>query len=314
MLFLVQKARELTRARSPAMHSVAAEDFSLIPQPQEPGHCGPTSLSSCLAVLGIDADPRQLARAAEKPFRVYREGVDEYEIRRAAKRYGVRTEFLARLERDQGASFARRLRVHLRRGLPAILLVDAFSHWVALVGYLEQKRQFVAMDPDNRKESFDRWSEPALLRRGWNERASTEEPNQFFAILTRRRDGRSPRWRISEAFLHLCSAGSAQTADEMASDLIEMARRARSERAGEAPGPFLEQVLRRSERLVVRSVLHWAAFNRRTVRPADLRALYHDYTVIAAAAGIRLSRGAEEAAIVAQMCTLLTTYAWTGML
>jgi len=46
------------------------EQFSLIPQPQENGHCGPTSLSSCLAILGIRADQREIARAVGKPYRV----------------------------------------------------------------------------------------------------------------------------------------------------------------------------------------------------------------------------------------------------
>ena len=39
----------------------------------------------------------------------------------------------------------------------------------------------------------------------------------------------------------------------------------------------------------------------RSVRPADLKALYRDYTIIASAAGVRLSRGADPSAIVAQM-------------
>jgi hypothetical protein len=287
-----------------------SESFSLIPQPQEPGHCGPTSLSSCLTVLGIQADQRELARAMNKPYRTYREGVDEFEIRKAARRYGVRTEFLARFEREKGPLLSRRLRRWASRGLPAILLVDDFEHWVALLGYLEERAQFIVMDPDDRHHAFNRWSEHTLLRRGWN--SGGVEPDQYFAILARRRDDQPPRWHITEAFLRLCEVGSAQTSEEMANDLIEMARRARSETEDEDPGPFLDEVLSQHRKVILSSVEHWAAYNRR--RHRDLRAIYSDYATIAGAAGIRIGRRADPTAIVAQMTTVLTTYAWTGAL
>lgn len=290
------------------------ESFSLIPQPQEVGHCGPTSLSSCLAILGIQADQREIARAVGKPYRIYTEGVNELEIRKAAHKFAVRTEFLARFDKAKGASFARRLRTHLRKGLPAILLVEDFSHWIAVIGWLEEREQFIVMDPDDRHRAFSRWSEGTLLREAWNVHPRGFEPDQFFAILTRRKDGRPARWRLTESFLRLVDAGSEQTSDVMLNDLIEMARRARAEDSGEEPGPFLEKVLEEHERVVVGSVQHWAAFNRRSVRPAALRGLYHDYLVIASAAGLRLSKGADVSAIVAQMTTVLATYAWVGHL
>jgi len=248
-----------------------------------------------------------------KPFRTYTEGVDEHEIRRAAHRYRTRTDFLTRVDQAKGPGFAQRLRSHLSAGLPAILLVDDFGHWVALVGYLTEREQFIVMDPDDRDHAFSRWSEHTLLRKGWNHSDDTGEPDQYFAILTRRRDGKPPRWRINEAFLRLCELGSEQTADEMANDLVEMARRACPSNA-EAPGLSLDQVLEQHERVVLASVEHWAAYNRRTVKPAHLKSLSRDYTTIAAAAGIRLARGADLTAIAAQMTTVLTTYAWTGTL
>lgn len=290
------------------------ESFSLIPQPQQVGHCGPSSLSSCLAILGIPADPQEVARAAGKPYRIAAEGVNELEIRKAARRYAVRTEFLARFRRSRGLEFARRLRTHLRKGLPGILLVEDFSHWIAVIGWLEARAQFIVMDPDERHRAFGRWSESRLLREAWNVHPQGAEPDQFFAILTRRKDGKPARWRLTESFLRLLDVGSEQTSEEMLNDLIEMARRARAEDSGEEPGPFLERVLEEHERVVVGSVQHWAAFNRRSVRPAALRGLYRDYLAIASAAGLRLSKGADVSAIVAQMTTVLATYAWVGHL
>ncbi len=289
-----------------------SEHFSLIGQPQEPGHCGPTSLSSCLAVLGFEADQRELARAMDKPYSTYRHGADEFDIRRAARRYGVRTEFLTRTSREKGSQFAQRLRSWVSHGLPAILLVDNFSHWVAVLGHVDDRDQFIVMDPDDRHHAFVRWLPSTLGKRAWN--SGGLEPDQYFAILTRRTDDRPPRWRITEAFLRLCEMGSALTAEEMANDLIEMARRARVESRGRQPGPFLSEVLEQHRRVVLSSVEHWAAYNRRVLKPRDLRALYRDYAIIAGAAGIRIGRDADPAAIVAQMTTVLTTYAWTGTL
>jgi hypothetical protein len=50
------------------------------------------------------------------------------------------------------------------------------------------------------------------------------------------------------------------------------------------------------------------------VKKADLKRLYHDYQVVAAAAGLRVPRDADVGELVAQMTVLLATYAWTGEL
>lgn len=153
------------------------------------GHCGPCSLSYCLAMLGIDASQRQLARAAGARWRVWWDGVDENDIRRAAKRYGVSSEFLRFPNRGQARAFATRLRRHLVRELPALLLVNtygAFGHWIAAIGHTKGK--FVVADPAQAKLS-SHWGTRTLVRRAWNAEHSGDdgEPDQFFAILLRRR-------------------------------------------------------------------------------------------------------------------------------
>lgn len=281
------------------------EMFSQIQQEQLPAHCSASSLSACLAILGIDASQRAIAHLAGKPWRIYSEGMDEHEIVAVAKRLGAHGDLLLELKRDRGATFARRLRAHLQRGFPAVLLVWDMAHWVAVVGLAEDK--FVVMDPHDDERAFERWSEKRLLKECWNE-GDDDEPDQYFAILLSRADGQPAAWKMTDAFVRLCTVGSMDTADQMAKDLKEMIARA----GGSDEGVPLETVLEKHARTVVRSVNHWTAQSQ--VSKADLKELYHDYQVVAAAAGLRVPGDANVAALVAQMTVLLATYAWTGEL
>jgi hypothetical protein len=167
--------------------------------------------------------------------------------------------------------------------------------------------KYLLMDPNDRARAFERWSEKGLLREGWNE-GDEEEPSQYFAILLSRTDGQPAAWQMTDAFIRLCAVGYADTADRMVKDLKEMVERA----AGTADGVPLEGVLEKHAKTDVRSVNHWTAQSE--VSKADLKALYRDYQVVAAAAGLRVPIDADEAALVAQMTVVLATYAWTGEL
>jgi hypothetical protein len=93
-------------------------------QAQLPNHCGPTSLSSCLSLLGIDASPTRLAREAGRPVAVFLEGLGEDEIDKAARAVGAATEILREPTKSQGPAFAARLRAELEQGRPLVLNVD----------------------------------------------------------------------------------------------------------------------------------------------------------------------------------------------
>lgn len=286
------------------------ELFTGIIQEQQPGHCGPTSLSACMSILGADATPRQLARAAGKPYAVYTQGLDEFEIRRAARRFGVRCEFLARSSKAQGSAFARGLCAHLERGLPALLLVSDMAHWVAVIGWLGESEHFVIMDP-NDERAFNKWSEHTLLANGWNEDQEGDEPSTFFAILTSRADGAAPRWRISPEFLRLCARGSDDTAGRMARDLAEMVVRRAAGAEAKRTVP-LGGVLESLEPVVLDSINHWARYSE--VGAADLRRLFRDYRVVADAADLRAPSGVDRSLLAAQLTSVLSAYAWTGEL
>jgi hypothetical protein len=284
--------------------------FAPLCELQLPSHCGPCSLSACLFVLGISATQRQLAAAAGKPVSVFAHGLDERGLRRAARAFGVKSEFVLCDDRSMGKEFARRLRAHLRKGNPAILLCKHFDHWVALIGYLVRQRKFIIVDPKE-KTVFFRWSEPTLIRSAWNVASGDDsyEPNQYFAILLSRADGQPPKWRITESWLRLCERGSADTAEGMANDLAEMAALASPNGELIEEGPFLAEFLEEHEELIINSITHWAGGNGHRTR-GDLRTFCRDYTTVASSSGIRIAPGADETFLVAQFTALLCSYWW----
>jgi len=287
--------------------------FAPLCELQLPSHCGPCSLSACLFILGISATQRQLAAAAGRPVSVFTHGVDEQGLRRAARAFGVRSEFVQFEDRNRGKEFARRLRGHLRKGNPAILLSKDFEHWVAVIGYLSRQRKFIIVDPKEKRSVFFRWSERSLIRNAWNVATGKDsyEPDQYFAILLSRRDGEPPKWRVSEAWLRLCERGSADTAEGMANDLAEMAVLASPNEREIEEGPYLAEFLEKNEETIIRSITHWAGGNgERTL--TDLRTFYRDYTTVASSSGIRIATDSDTTLLTAQITALLCSYWWGG--
>ena len=118
---------------------------------------------------GQTDNPLDQARAAAgRPVSAFIHGVDEVGLRRAARAFDVKSEFVLSAEQNKGKEFAQRLRSHLRRGNPAILLSRHFEHWVATIGYLAKQRKFIIVDPKEKYAVFFRWSEARLLRNAWN--------------------------------------------------------------------------------------------------------------------------------------------------
>ncbi len=284
--------------------------FAPLCQLQLPSHCGPCSLSACLFILGISATQTQLAAAAGKSVSVFTHGVDERGLRRAARAFGVRSDFVLLDDRSKGKEFARRLRLHLRQGNPAILLSKHFDHWVAVIGYLTRQRKFIIVDPKE-KTVFFRWSEATLIRNAWNVASGGDsyEPDQYFAILLSHEDGQPPKWQISESWLRLCERGSADTAEGMANDLAEMAALASPDGRQIEEGPFLAEFLENNEELIMDSITHWAGGNGQRTR-GDLRTFYRDYTTVASSSGIRISPDTDTTFLAAQLTALLCSYWW----
>jgi hypothetical protein len=290
---------------------MSAKLFAPVCQLQLPSHCGPCSLSACLFILGISVTQRQLARAAGRPESAFVDGVDEEGLRRAARTFGAKSEFVLVSRQSGGRAFVRRLRKHLRAGNPAVLLCRDLQHWVAVIGYLWRQRRFIVVDPKAKNAVFFRWSEATLLRHAWNRSPedAVEEPDQYFAILLSLLRNRPPRWSITESWLRLCERGSADTAESMARDLSEIAALASPNEKDVEEGPTLADVLTDMEESILDSITHWAS-GHETITRSDLRTFYRDYTTIATSTGIRVSADTDRAKLSAQLTAVMCSYWW----
>lgn len=285
-----------------------------ITESQLPGHCGPCSLSTCLYILGFEATQHELAKAAGAPFRVFMHGLDENKIKKAAEAYSVKSTFLMEKHKYSSDRFFAKLMKHLEKGLPAIICVWDFSHWVAVIGYLEEKGKFIIVDPRNKSNVFNLYTKNYLAKIAWNESEDPRscEPSQYFSILLSRKDRKAPRWRISESWMRLCEKGSDDTADNMANDLLEMAERAAPTGKYGGNGYYMTQVLDQYEDLIIDTVDHWVGNEQ--LNKTELKAFYEDYKVVAASTAIRLPKNADNMALISQISTLLTIYACHGKL
>lgn len=124
-------------------------------QPNE-WECGPFALKHALLVHGILASEREIGRLAGTGP----EGTDEAQLERAARHYGCELPTIRKSEPDEARGD---LTTFLQRGIPCLLCVDEWDHWVTAVR--EEKERFIVLDSKRTEviEILD-W---ARLRRTW---------------------------------------------------------------------------------------------------------------------------------------------------
>jgi hypothetical protein len=100
--------------------------------------CGPFALKHALIMLGILADEKAIAKlAGTNPS----SGTNEVQLGRAARKYSC--DLL--LERKEDPAEARRVLIdYLRQGLPCLVCISEWSHWITIVK--EEKGRFIVLD------------------------------------------------------------------------------------------------------------------------------------------------------------------------
>lgn len=106
------------------------------PQPNQ-WLCGPFALKYGLAILGLFENEEAIARVAGTD----ETGTDEQELARAAVRFGCE---LLMIRREDPSVAQRELVAHLTRGLPVLLCINEWNHWVTAVR--EEERRFIILD------------------------------------------------------------------------------------------------------------------------------------------------------------------------
>lgn len=150
---------------------------------QRKNHCGPCSLSVCLFMFGIEIDQRKIAQIAGKSHKVFKDGLDDNDLERVSKYYGLSCEHFLVDSKDRICEFVAKIKNHLLYMGPAILLINNFNHWISIVGYLKDKNIFIIHDSKKNKP-FYLWKESHLKKMSWNKSKKTDkEKSQYFALL-----------------------------------------------------------------------------------------------------------------------------------
>jgi len=95
----------------------------------------------------------------------------------------------------------------------------------------------------------------------------------------------------------------------MTQALVEIVKRACNGHYPLRGGEPLTAMMDRHEETIVRSAFHWAQ-GPHGLTLGDVRRQFRDYRIIAEAAGLRVRRNADSAAIIAQMASLMTSFIW----
>jgi len=103
--------------------------------------CGPYALMHALISLGVLVNEKEISRLAGTDA----SGTDEFQLARAAKEFSCRL----RTVRYSDPDHARRALVRqLRRGIPCLLCIHQWRHWVAVVK--EERGRFILLDSGKR--------------------------------------------------------------------------------------------------------------------------------------------------------------------
>lgn len=113
--------------------------MSFYPQPNK-YQCGPFALKYALVMLGVFKDEDQIGIIAGSTWWA---GTDEIGLSRAARRFNCRMKYFQSSNPDDAK---RALNQELKKGLPCILSVSNWGHWLTVVSY--NKGRYVAIDSE----------------------------------------------------------------------------------------------------------------------------------------------------------------------
>ena len=142
--------------------------MGLYPQPND-WQCGPFALKHALIMLGTLVDENEVSRIAGAHWWA---GADEIKLGRAASAYACELQMIRRKNAQRAK---RELTATLRKGIPSLLCVDRWSHWVTAVGV--ERDKFILIDSRHAPViCIEAWN---TLRKRWGfSFADPEDPTE----------------------------------------------------------------------------------------------------------------------------------------
>jgi hypothetical protein len=226
--------------------------MGISPQPNL-WQCGPFALKHALMTLGIFAEEGTITRLAASRSAY---GTDEKQLNRAARHYGCR---MPMIRRHNPESARRELMKYLRRGIPSLLCLYEWNHWVAVVK--AEGGRFILLDSrDDAVLTILTWPE---LRSRWVYHEQDEYDKQHWEniydlhpVLPKVRVQTKAKFSVARArYLRRAeNRGLARFWDQYLADLMAIAKpRTSLSRKVFSLGEFL----RRHERMILDQVDYW---------------------------------------------------------
>lgn len=273
--------------------------MSIYQQPNK-WQCGPFALKHALLTLGVAADEMEITRIARSRRA---DGTDEKQLARAARKYRCDLLLERRLDPDRAR---RELVACLRRGIPVLMCIFEWAHWVTVVK--EEKGQFIMLDSSDRsvllvlprKQLMKEW---VYHRRDRHDKKAVHSIYDFHPVVPRFRVKRRAQFSVARA-KHLRRPENriiSHRWNEYVADLQDFCklRTPRSER-------FLSlgEFFRRHEAMILDQVSHW--HGELDIRKG--RKVLHDLRFVADTLGLVIPEDAEKRAI-AGVAVLLCLWA-----
>jgi hypothetical protein len=270
------------------------------PQPNT-WQCGPFALKHALAILGKFVDEKTLTKQA----RTTRGGTDERMLSRAAK--AVKTKLVEFRRTNEDAAY-RALTKNLEQGLPCLICINQWGHWVTIVGFNARENRFVVLDSE--KDPVVRLPTWTELKRRWAyvEYLKSGERREYYDLYVVKplfRLATKANFSLTRA-RYLRRPGNASLAkyfDEYVTDMLNIAR-PRSTRGDASPHISMAEFLRRHRKMLVETVSFWHG----TITIAQLNRVLANMQYVAETYGL-VVREEEEKLTIASFAALLMTWA-----
>lgn len=273
--------------------------MGIYPQPNL-WQCGPFALKHALVTLGIFAEEDEITSIAGTRWW---EGTDEIQLSRAARQFGCT---LMMFRRFTTASAKRELISYLRKGIPVLLCVYDWSHWITVVK--ESKGKFIALDSKDKSVlTILSWRE---LNARWvfkevddMDKTAIHMKYDFHPVVPRSRVHVRARFslRIAKLLRRPENKTLSHYWDEYLADLVDLCkpRTALSENV-----ISLGTFFRRHEAMILQEVAFWHG----NVRKEEARKLLRHLHFVADTYGLVIHEEDEKRAI-AGITALLTLWA-----
>ncbi len=223
--------------------------MSFYPQPNE-WSCGPFALKYALVMHGKFVNEAEISGISGA---TWWNGTNEIALSKAAKHYKCKLKSLRRLDEERARI---KLNSYLRKGIPCILCVDRWSHWITVINY--DKKKYIIVDSEQSPViQIYSWQQ---LKKRWVYKEENEKTIFDFYPVT----SKGPKYKKTNFGLKLAKELRKEKNYDLAgkwdiyfSDLIAISNQ-KSGRTNKYIS--MAEFLRRYSKTIIESVSYWHGF------------------------------------------------------